>query len=97
MCLARALLRPSKILLLDEATSSVDSETDRLIQQTIRTQFANRTILTIAHRINTIMDSDRVMVLNEGKLEEYEPPAELYAFFLFFDAFNVVYFCFFLV
>ena len=77
MCLARALLRPTKILLLDEATSSVDSETDNLIQKTIKTEFKNRTTLTIAHRIKTILDSDKIMVLEKGVLKEFDAPNTL--------------------
>ncbi|CCK71890.1 ATP-binding cassette glutathione S-conjugate transporter YCF1 KNAG_0I00990 [Huiozyma naganishii CBS 8797] len=77
MCLARALLVPSKILILDEATAAVDVETDQVIQETIRSAFRDRTILTIAHRINTIMDSDRIVVLDGGRVTEFDTPTNL--------------------
>ncbi|KAJ3005706.1 hypothetical protein HKX48_000504 [Thoreauomyces humboldtii] len=77
--LARAMLRDSRILILDEATASVDAETDRLVQMAIRTEFAARTVITIAHRIDTIMDSDRVMVMDAGRVVEFGTPADLLA------------------
>ncbi|KAJ6656004.1 hypothetical protein lerEdw1_004589 [Lerista edwardsae] len=77
VCLARALLRKSKILVLDEATAAVDLETDNLIQATIRTQFEGCTVLTIAHRLNTIMDYARVIVLEKGEIVECGSPAAL--------------------
>jgi len=77
VCLARALLRKSKILVLDEATAAVDLETDEFIQQTIRREFADHTVLTIAHRLNTIMDYDRVMVLDNGSIVEFDSPIKL--------------------
>ncbi|XP_017652829.1 multidrug resistance-associated protein 1 [Nannospalax galili] len=77
VCLARALLRKTKILVLDEATAAVDLETDDLIQSTIRTQFEGCTVLTIAHRLNTIMDYTRVIVLDKGEVRECGPPSEL--------------------
>ncbi|XP_063479790.1 multidrug resistance-associated protein 1 isoform X7 [Symphalangus syndactylus] len=77
VCLARALLRKTKILVLDEATAAVDLETDDLIQSTIRTQFEDCTVLTIAHRLNTIMDYTRVIVLDKGEIQEYGAPSDL--------------------
>ncbi|XP_055592513.1 multidrug resistance-associated protein 1-like isoform X3 [Uranotaenia lowii] len=77
ICLARALLRKTKVLILDEATAAVDLETDDLIQRTIRTEFKDCTVLTIAHRLNTIMDSDKVIVLDKGQITEYAAPNEL--------------------
>uniref|UniRef100_H2Z8F9 Uncharacterized protein n=1 Tax=Ciona savignyi TaxID=51511 RepID=H2Z8F9_CIOSA len=77
VCLARALLRKSKILVLDEATAAVDLETDDLIQATIRVQFEDCTTFTIAHRLNTIMDSTRVLVLDAGKVAEFDSPINL--------------------
>ncbi|KAF9435261.1 hypothetical protein BGZ76_006616 [Entomortierella beljakovae] len=77
ICLARALLRKTKILVLDEATSAVDVETDKLIQKTIREEFQDRTVLTIAHRIKTIMDSDKILVLEKGQIQEYDTPSVL--------------------
>jgi len=79
VCVARALLKPSKILLLDEATANVDAKTDELIQTVIRQQFQSRTILTIAHRLNTIGDYDKVVVMAAGKVAEAGAPAELMA------------------
>lgn len=76
--LARALVKNSKIILLDEATASVDLETDAKIQQTIREEFANRTILCIAHRLRTILSYDRIAVFDKGELAEYASPLELF-------------------
>ncbi|NWR32394.1 MRP1 protein, partial [Tachuris rubrigastra] len=77
VCLARALLRKSKILVLDEATAAVDLETDKLIQSTIKSQFEECTVLTIAHRLNTIMDYTRVLVLERGEVVECGSPEQL--------------------
>ncbi|CCH41464.1 Multidrug resistance-associated protein 1 [Wickerhamomyces ciferrii] len=77
LCLARALLNPSKVLVLDEATASVDVETDQIVQKTIREAFNDRTILTIAHRIDTVLDSDKIVVLDKGQVKEFDSPQRL--------------------
>ncbi|XP_003738712.1 canalicular multispecific organic anion transporter 1, partial [Galendromus occidentalis] len=77
VCLARALLRNSKILILDEATAAVDLETDALIQKTIRHDFGGSTVITIAHRLHTIMDYDKIVVLDQGEIREVGSPREL--------------------
>ncbi|KAG8247923.1 Canalicular multispecific organic anion transporter 1 [Homalodisca vitripennis] len=77
ICLARAVLRKTKVLILDEATAAIDLETDDLIQATIRKEFRDCTVLTIAHRLNTIMDSDRVLVLDKGLIKEFDSPKNL--------------------
>ncbi|KAG9313459.1 hypothetical protein JVU11DRAFT_5783 [Chiua virens] len=79
LCMARAILKRSKVLVMDEATASVDYATDELISKTIRQEFASSTILTIAHRLRTVIDYDRVMLLDEGRIMEFDRPATLLA------------------
>jgi len=77
LCLARAMIRDSHILIMDEATASVDIETDAIIQKALRTKFSNVTVLTIAHRLNTIIDYDKILVLGKGEVLEFDTPKNL--------------------
>ncbi|CAH1098767.1 unnamed protein product [Psylliodes chrysocephalus] len=77
ICLARAIVKNNKILVLDEATANVDPQTDSLIQRTIRERFKDCTVLTVAHRLNTIMDNDRVLVMDAGQVMEFDHPYNL--------------------
>ncbi|XP_010252732.1 PREDICTED: ABC transporter C family member 3-like isoform X2 [Nelumbo nucifera] len=77
VCLGRVLLKKSKVLVLDEATASVDTATDNLIQHTLRQHFSDCTVVTIAHRITSVLDSDRVLLLDHGLVMEYDSPTKL--------------------
>ncbi|KAI8910190.1 P-loop containing nucleoside triphosphate hydrolase protein [Gorgonomyces haynaldii] len=77
VCLARAMLRKPKILIMDEATANVDFETDAIIQKCLREDMGQATILTIAHRLNTVMDYDRILVLDQGTVVEFDTPSAL--------------------
>jgi len=78
ICLARAILRQSKIVLIDEATANVDQETDRLIQSVILDKFHDRTILTIAHRLNTIAANDRILMMEQGRIANFDIPQNIF-------------------
>ncbi|XP_022104006.1 ATP-binding cassette sub-family C member 9-like [Acanthaster planci] len=78
-CLARAVLRKSRILIMDEATASIDMETDNIVQKVVAEEFKDQTILSIAHRVTTILNADRILVLNEGAVAEYDSPENLLA------------------
>lgn len=77
LCLARAILSRPKLLILDEATSAVDMKTDALLQRSIREEFANTTLLVVAHRLSTVADFDRILVMRDGTAAEFGTPKEL--------------------
>ena len=77
LCLARALLKNNKILVLDEATANVDQETDTQIQKTIKERFNDCTVITVAHRLNTVIHMDKVLVMDAGRLVEFDTPFNL--------------------
>ena len=77
IALAHALIKKSSLVTLDEATSSVDFDTDRKIQDTIRAELAHSSILCIAHRIRTVVDYHRILVLDQGRVEEFDTPYKL--------------------
>jgi ABC-type multidrug transport system fused ATPase/permease subunit len=77
ICIARAILSKANILVLDEATASLDPQTDLMIQEAIKKNFGHLTMLTIAHRLNTIIESDRVLVMDAGCVKEFDEPYEL--------------------
>lgn len=79
LCIARAILSKAKVLVLDEATASLDARTDLMIQEAIKKNFGQLTMLTIAHRLNTIIESDRVLVMDAGCLVEFDEPCKLLA------------------
>ena len=77
LVIARALLNGSKLVIMDEATAAVDAETDAAIQKVMREEFSAATVLTVAHRINTIMDSSYILVMSDGRASEFDTPKKL--------------------
>ncbi|KAK9880968.1 hypothetical protein WA026_014319 [Henosepilachna vigintioctopunctata] len=77
ICIARVLLKNNRILVMDEATANVDPTTDALIQKAIRQNFKHCTVLTVAHRLTTVLDSDKIIVMDAGQIQEYGSPQEL--------------------
>lgn len=77
VCICRAILRKNKVVLMDEATANIDIKTEQIIQKLIHEEFVDSTVLTIAHRLNTIINSDRVLVLSKGEVQEYDDPQKL--------------------
>lgn len=77
ICLARALLKDNTIVFLDEATASMDAETDQSIQETLFRELEGKTLITIAHRLNTVLNYDKILVLDEGKVVEFDTPQAL--------------------
>ncbi len=79
VCLARALLRRSRVVVLDEATSKVDQRTDRMVQLAVRGSMSACTVLTVAHRLSTVLDADRILVLDDGRIQALATPEEMLA------------------
>ena len=77
VCIARSILKKSRILVVDEATANIDTATDIILQKVLRTEFRDSTVITVAHRINTIVDCSRILVLDQGKVLEFDTPAKL--------------------
>lgn len=77
VCLARALLKKTRIVVIDEATANIDLKTDQLIQETIRREFVDSTVITIAHRLTTVADSDRIVCFSYGEIKSFDTPKEL--------------------